>query len=58
MILRKLLCLILILSLPHVAQAHTSGLETGDWHNGFNHPLHGWDHLLTMIAVGMWAARE
>jgi hydrogenase/urease accessory protein HupE len=56
-ILRKLLCLILILSLPHVAHAHTPGLETGDWHNGFNHPLHGWDHLLTMIAAGMWAAQ-
>ena len=27
------------------------------WYNGFNHPLHGWDHLLTMLAVGVWAAQ-
>jgi hydrogenase/urease accessory protein HupE len=28
------------------------------WHDGFNHPLHGWDHLLVMIAVGWWAAQQ
>jgi hydrogenase/urease accessory protein HupE len=28
-----------------------------DWSNGFHHPLQGWDHLLTMIAVGIWAAQ-
>jgi hydrogenase/urease accessory protein HupE/outer membrane receptor protein involved in Fe transport len=28
-----------------------------DWASGFHHPLHGWDHLLTMIAVGIWAAQ-
>jgi urease accessory protein len=27
------------------------------WHNGFNHPLTGWDHLVTMLAVGIWAAQ-
>jgi hydrogenase/urease accessory protein HupE len=57
MILKKLLCLIIILSLPLTAHAHTLGPEASGWHNGFNHPLHGWDHLLTMIAVGMWAAQ-
>jgi hydrogenase/urease accessory protein HupE len=30
---------------------------SGDWSNGFHHPLQGWDHLLTMIAVGIWAAQ-
>lgn len=25
--------------------------------NGFEHPLTGWDHLLTMLAVGIWAAQ-
>ena len=29
----------------------------GDWLAGFHHPLYGWDHLLTMIAVGFWAAQ-
>ena len=25
--------------------------------HGFNHPLTGWDHLVTMLAVGIWAAQ-
>jgi urease accessory protein len=28
-----------------------------DWSDGFNHPLTGWDHLLTMLGVGIWAAQ-
>lgn len=28
-----------------------------DWYEGFHHPLEGWDHLLTMITVGIWAAQ-
>lgn len=28
-----------------------------DWRHGFYHPLQGFDHLLTMIAVGIWAAQ-
>lgn len=27
------------------------------WSNGFSHPLLGWDHLVTMLAVGIWAAQ-
>ena len=27
------------------------------WSSGFTHPLHGGDHLLTMLAVGIWAAQ-
>jgi len=33
------------------------GLDAIGWHHGFNHPLEGWDHLLTMLAVGIWAAQ-
>lgn len=25
--------------------------------HGFSHPLTGWDHLVTMLAVGVWAAQ-
>jgi len=32
-------------------------LDTLGWSEGFNHPLSGWDHLLTMVAVGIWAAQ-
>jgi hydrogenase/urease accessory protein HupE len=28
-----------------------------DWNHGFNHPLQGLDHIVTMIAVGIWAAQ-
>ncbi|MSP28708.1 MAG: HupE/UreJ family protein [Methylococcales bacterium] len=27
------------------------------WSSGFTHPLHGGDHFLTMLAVGIWAAQ-
>lgn len=36
--------------------AFLPAFETG-WRHGFYHPLQGWDHLLTMIAVGIWAAQ-
>ncbi len=32
-------------------------LDDAGWSNGFHHPLAGWDHLLTMLAVGVWAAQ-
>jgi hydrogenase/urease accessory protein HupE len=53
----KLFYLVLILSFPDIAHAHAPGPDMNGWHEGFSHPLHGWDHLLTMIAVGMWAAQ-
>jgi hydrogenase/urease accessory protein HupE len=28
-----------------------------DWISGFNHPFQGLDHIVTMIAVGIWAAQ-
>jgi len=28
-----------------------------DLNSGFSHPLEGWDHLVTMLAVGIWAAQ-
>ncbi len=43
---------------PLETHAHTIGMTFNGWHDGFNHPLHGWDHLLVMIAVGWWAAQQ
>ncbi len=56
---KKLLSLlVLLLSLvPSFAQAHIGNSMISGWYNGFNHPLHGWDHILTMLAVGIWAAQ-
>ena len=45
------------LLLPSLAQAHTGvGQTTGFWH-GAEHPLSGLDHILAMVAVGLWAAQ-
>ena len=39
-----------------VASAHPGhGLDTA--YAGFMHPMTGWDHLLVMLAVGLWAAK-
>ncbi len=44
---------------PSLAQAHPGipGHEHG-FANGFAHPLSGMDHLLAMLAVGLWAAQR
>src|SRR5687767_645980 len=56
---RKLLYTVGILVLaPALAQAHTGHASFNGWHNGFNHPFQGWDHLLAMLAVGLWAAQQ
>lgn len=38
------------------AWAHTPGLARDDFMGGFLHPLTGVDHVLAMVAVGVWAA--
>lgn len=48
-----------ILLLPNLAQAHP-GIP-GHAHgvaNGLTHPLTGLDHILAMVAVGVWAAQR
>lgn len=49
-----------LLAIPaaaHPAFAHTYGAAGGGLAHGFFHPLGGWDHLLAMLAVGVWAAQ-
>jgi urease accessory protein len=38
------------------AAAHTGTGLAGGFASGFVHPLCGWDHLLAMVAVGLWGA--
>jgi urease accessory protein len=38
------------------AQAHSDQVTTGGFLAGYLHPLTGLDHLLAMIAVGIWGA--
>ena len=38
------------------AFAHLDPVELGSFAAGFSHPLFGADHILAMVAVGLWAA--
>ncbi|WP_339630428.1 HupE/UreJ family protein [uncultured Sneathiella sp.] len=44
----------LLLATP--ALAHTGGGIVGGFSSGFAHPVLGWDHLVAMVAVGLWGA--
>ncbi|WP_411032960.1 HupE/UreJ family protein [Shinella sp. BYT-45] len=39
------------------AFAHLAPEEHGSFMAGFSHPLFGLDHILVMVAVGLWAAQ-
>jgi len=52
----KTLALVLFASLPALVWAHP-GHGSGGFLPGFLHPFFGWDHLLAMLAVGVWAAQ-
>ena len=53
---KKILLACLLASMSSFAIAHPGhGLESA--FAGFMHPLTGWDHLLVMLAVGLWASK-
>ena len=39
------------------AAAHTGAGVPGGLVSGFLRPLSGWDHLVAMVAVGLWGAQ-
>ena len=43
------------LLLPEVALAHTE-TGVGGFLSGFTHPIFGFDHVVAMVAVGLWGA--
>jgi urease accessory protein len=49
---------ILSLLIVPAVQAHNLAHEGATLLAGFSHPLFGWDHLLAMLAVGLWAAQQ
>lgn len=51
-----LLVALATLCLPLTASAHTEGGGVGGLVSGFMHPLTGWDHIVAMVAVGLWGA--
>jgi urease accessory protein len=42
-------------ALPSVALAHTGAEHAFSFAAGFKHPFTGLDHMLAMVAVGLWA---
>jgi urease accessory protein len=50
-----LICIALSGALVSPAFAHTGVGQTNSFASGVAHPLHGADHVLAMLAVGLWA---
>ena len=46
----------LLAGLPALAFAHTEEGVVGGFISGFLHPVYGPDHVVAMVAVGMWGA--
>ncbi|HET9832594.1 MAG TPA: HupE/UreJ family protein [Vicinamibacterales bacterium] len=49
--------LLLVLCWVRVAEAHVQHGEAAGFVTGFTHPISGLDHVLAMIAVGLWGAQ-
>ena len=43
---------------PTMVSAHIIPGSPHGFHDGFLHPLTGFDHLLAMVAVGLWASQQ
>jgi urease accessory protein len=53
----EILCVtVLIFLLPSNASAHSETGIVGGFLSGFGHPLTGLDHIVAMVAVGLWGA--
>jgi hydrogenase/urease accessory protein HupE len=48
--------LLCFLALPLTAGAHSADGVAGGFASGFTHPLTGLDHIVAMVAVGLWGA--
>ena len=54
---RRLTALTLLLLWPVAAWAHIQSGEAGGFVSGLSHPVSGLDHVLAMVAVGLWGAQ-
>lgn len=50
------LAIAVILGTAAPALAHTGAGGAGGFLAGFSHPILGWDHVVAMVAVGLWGA--
>lgn len=53
----RLLIALMIVTWPVTAWAHVGGGAAGGFLTGLRHPVSGLDHVLAMIAVGLWGAQ-
>jgi len=58
MLKRSLMTLAITLAATLPALAHLDPAEHGSFAAGLSHPLFGLDHILAMVAVGLWAAMQ
>jgi urease accessory protein len=54
---RQAFVLVLGAMMANVAMAHNPSGVAGGFVSGFLHPLTGWDHIMAMVAVGIWGAQ-
>jgi len=54
---RPLLLAVLVLCSGQALQAHVQHGEGASFRTGFEHPISGWDHVVAMVAVGLWGAQ-
>lgn len=52
----RLLCAVILMGTCAPALAHSGANMAGGFKAGFAHPFSGLDHLLAMVAVGLWGA--
>lgn len=52
----KLIALLVAALAAAPAFAHEAGDAAGGFISGFFHPIAGWDHVVAMVAVGLWGA--
>ncbi|MGC1479726.1 MAG: HupE/UreJ family protein [Chthoniobacterales bacterium] len=46
-----------LLAVPTLAHAHAGHSHSGGFAPGLLHPIYGLDHLLAMLAIGLWATQ-
>jgi len=51
------LLLVALALLPRAALAHTEEGAAAGFLSGFSHPISGFDHIVAMVAVGLWGAQ-
>jgi urease accessory protein len=53
---RTVVALIALILVADPVLAHEAEGVAGGFASGFLHPLFGWDHVVAMVAVGLWGA--